>query len=344
MSGKKLDVQNIVDKLHEHAVLLGESKESTAKYRATSYERAANKLAAELSGAITVGDLDGVDLSDHMKSQIGKLIKGQDLRKPKMASKASKASKSRAKSPRAKSPRAKSPRSKSPSKSPANPKLLAELTKFMGIGSEKANALIEAGLRNINQLHMKKYKDLLPIETKTFLDLKPKQQIPYEHAEQLEPLINKINSPDLRLHMVGSYRREKPVLSDIDIMVVSDNPDAIEVFLKKLSELCKVYPYSKGKDKMSLIVDLSDIIGEPELVYKIDAFRTAIADEIPMLLYSTGSKEFNISMRGKAKKMGYLLNQKGLFDADGNLVPNLNSEEDYFKILNMPYKKPVDRI
>ena len=103
---------------------------------------------------------------------------------------------------------------------------------------------------------------------------------------------------------------------------------------------------------MSFIIDAENAIAENAIeskeiepnkkIYKIDVFRTSIEDQIPMLLYSTGSKEFNIVMRGKAKKLGYLLNQKGLFKK-GEKVDNLTSEKDYFDILGMAYQEPRER-
>ena len=131
-------------------------------------------------------------------------------------------------------------------------------------------------------------------------------------------------------------------------MVVSDDVDIIENFVELLKESLngKAYPYSKGKDKLSIILDVNDILGKPA-IYKLDAFRVKPSEQIPMLLYSTGSKEFNIVMRRKAKKKGMLLNQKGLFKKTNGkveLVKNLNSEKDYFDALNMEYKEPKDRV
>jgi DNA polymerase/3'-5' exonuclease PolX len=65
-----------------------------------------------------------------------------------------------------------------------------------------------------------------------------------------------------------------------------------------------------------------------------------------MLLYATGSKQFNIRMRGIAKRMGYVLNQYGLYKLPIN--PNstplpVNSEKDFFKILEIPYIPPPNR-
>ena len=61
-----------------------------------------------------------------------------------------------------------------------------------------------------------------------------------------------------------------------------------------------------------------------------------------MLLYSTGSKQFNINLRTKAKKLGYKLNQEGLFK--NNKKINVRGEKGIFKKLKVPYLPPEKRI
>jgi hypothetical protein len=276
---------------------------------------------------------------------------------------------------KSKSPTRSRSRSKSKNNIPTkanNSKLIRELTEFMGLGPEKASVLVSAGLKSVNQLHSKKYNAMLPEETKLFLSLKPEQKIPHEHIDALNPYIEKLSKPGMKITIVGSYRRGKPFSSDIDCMIVSEDENIVDKFIKSITKELngKAYPYSKGTDKLSIIIDMSDLLTKPDTnsksdtdlksdkqnksnkqnttntptkyIYKLDAFRTTPADEIPMLLYSTGSKEHNISMRASAKKQGMLLNQKGLF-LDGKLVPDLNSEKDYFDALGLEYKEPCER-
>lgn len=349
-----MNYEQLRDKFHEHAVELGAKKDASARFRANAYARVASRIESEmkLGEKVTEAGIQSLDMSDYMKAKAVWFMNN-----PESSGKPKKTTKTAAKKPTAKKHSIKPATKKaaikttktvknSPRNSPkSQPKLIKELSEFMGLGPEKAKALIDAGVTHVNQLHMKKYKELLPEETKVFMDLKPLQQIPREHIKLLEPYLMKAADDELSLTITGSYRREKSHSSDIDLMVVSDLENAIEVLLERLRDILngKVYPYSKGKDKMSLIVDMSELLGVPGKVYKIDAFRTTTEDQIPMLLYSTGSKEFNVNMRGKAKKLGYLLNQKGLFKA-GEKVENLNSEEDYFAILDMPYLEPKKRI
>lgn len=377
-----MNYEQLKDKFLDKAKELSSSSDTSARYRANAYSRVASKLETlDPKEKVSVETLKTLELSEYMQAKANEYMQGKPTKKKDKLVKTQGKSKDRSRSPTRSPTRSPSKdRSRSRSKSPTidKTKLSDELLNFMGIGPEKAAELIAAGLKHINQLHMKKYKELLPEETKLFIDMKPIQKIPNEHIKILEPLLMQAIDDKLSITITGSYRREKPYSSDIDLMVVSDADNAIQLLLDRLTKILdgKVYPYSKGADKMSLLVDMTDILSvsqtdvsqavvkrkaptklkakpivsvkpsvasKEKKVYKIDAFRTNTADKIPMLLYSTGSKEFNVMMRGKAKKLGYLLNQKGLFK-DGKIVPDLKTELDYFKILDLEYKEPKMRL
>lgn len=305
-----MNYKSLAGKFLDQAEEISNSSSSTARFRALAYSRAAVVIESKGSAKVTKLGISKLNLTDYMKDKAVSFFEGKE--KPKSLD------------------------------------LIKQLTKLKGIGAEKAKLLIAAGLKTISQLKLKKYKDMLTDETKTYISLKPLQKIPHEHIKILEPYILRAATKDMSLTLTGSYRRKKPFSSDIDVMVISDNPNAIQLLLERLSKILKdkVYVYAQGTDKMSLVVDMTGLIktqNTQKNIYKIDAFRTLPENKIPMLLYSTGSKEFNITMRSIAKKLGYLLNQKGLFK-NGVKIPNLNSEEDYFAILKMPFKKPEMRV
>src|SRR5262249_6492407 len=58
--------------------------------------------------------------------------------------------------------------------------------------------------------------------------------------------------------------------------------------------------------------------------------------------YFTGSKAHNIRMRERAIKMGFKLNEYGLFDSADKCVAS-ESEEEIFAKLGLPYIPPVLR-
>jgi DNA polymerase/3'-5' exonuclease PolX len=219
--------------------------------------------------------------------------------------------------------------------------LLNKLTEIKGIGEQKAKKLIDEGLTAISQLKNKKWQDKLSDETKLYLKYKPENKIPHEEIKKLEKLIRKKINYDFVI--VGSYRRKKEFSRDIDIMLIDPNNSQIDnskinlltLFLEKLKTLADVYCYSKGNSKLSTIIKLNNKF------YKLDIFKVKKENMIPMLIYTTGSKEFNIKMRAQAKKLGYLLNQNGLFK--NKVKINLQTEKAYFDILKIKYLEPNER-
>lgn len=235
----------------------------------------------------------------------------------------------------------------SPGSSVAKKMLFNEIRNIIGIGDKKARELIVAGLISIKQLSQPKWQKLLNVDTKIVLKVAPLRRIPYDQIAQIEPILkggmDKKTSnviPGAKITLVGSYRRHMPYSKDIDIMLVSNKRDALDKYLQYLQDnISKVYVYSKGADKMSLVLQF-----DSRHKFKADVFRAKPEVQYSMLLYSTGSKNFNVRMRGRAKQMGYLLNQNGLFDKNGKRVVSPKSREiAYFTALNMKYLKPEDR-
>lgn len=319
---KKISFGQLAEIFNDHATALGSLKDKTARFRATNYVRAAAILQDTPKKQVTTASINATALTPHMKEKALDILHGKPLAKSKPRSRSHSRSKSRSKST-----------------------LLKDLTKIMGIGTERAKQLVGLGLTSTTQLKLKKYQAVLPLETKLFLQMNPDQKIPHGYIQKLEPYLTSLASENTKVVLVGSYRRKKPVSSDIDCMIVSDSDSSLDTFLNKLNKTFpnSVYTYSKGPDKISTIINLQHILGTKKpAVYKLDAFRASTADEIPMLLYSTGSKEFNVIMRGVAKRKGYLLNQKGLFK-DNVRVTGLDSEKAYFDVLGMQYKTPEER-
>jgi len=216
--------------------------------------------------------------------------------------------------------------------------LLNNLTNIMGLGKEKAKKLISLGLTNVNQLHQKKYYDLLSTDTKTWLKYKPEKDIPHSKLKKIVPLLIKSNKY-YKTQVTGSFRRKKATSNDIDILVIGDDLTKYINDLKKTFNN-NVFPYSKGPYKSSFIIKVSN------KYIKVDAFLVSKDNLVPMLLYTTGSKVLNIVMRSKAKKLNMLLNQNGLFKINKNSktkIKGLKTEKDYFEKLNMLYRDPENR-
>jgi DNA polymerase/3'-5' exonuclease PolX len=220
--------------------------------------------------------------------------------------------------------------------------LINDLINIAGIGKTKAINLIKSGLTKISDLSKKKYKDQLNDATKLLMKYKPCRKIPHNEIKKIEKILTSFPNTQL----VGSFRRKKPFSRDIDVMIVSNNNsksnNVLDTYIQYLKTKFKeIYIYAKGNDKVSLIVSKPVLISKSLQYYKIDIFRSSIISKYAMLLYSTGSKEFNMRMRRIASRMGYLLNQHGLYKKDKLIL--VKSEKDFFNLLKMDYVEAHNR-
>lgn len=141
-------------------------------------------------------------------------------------------------------------------------------------------------------------------------------------------------SPDIqRLQTCGSFRRRLSTVKDLDFVVSlkpgTDSAKIIETFCG----LGKVI--NKGETKAAIWYTLGGVTMQADfLVVPDESFGAAIQ-------YFTGSKDHNIEVRGLAQKMGYKVNEYGIFKGDEK-VGGLN-EEDIYNILNIPMPKPEER-
>ena len=130
-----------------------------------------------------------------------------------------------------------------------------------------------------------------------------------------------------RLSVAGSLRRKKETVHDIDILVISQKPQKIMDVFSRLPNVGTVL--AKGETKSS--VRTKDDVQVDCRVEEEKSFGAA-------LLYFTGSKNFNIKLRQLANKLGLKINEYGVFRKDKFVCGR--TEEEIFKILNMPYIEP----
>lgn len=143
-----------------------------------------------------------------------------------------------------------------------------------------------------------------------------------------------------KLVIVGSFRRKKDKLKDIDFLT---NTKLDKINLDKIKNIKKII--SGGEKKISLIYEYENIRIQLDLFYS-DNKSWQFA-----LLHYTGDKLQNIKLRTKAKKKGYKLNQYGIFDENDELLKIdekditkvLKNEKDIFEFLGKKYKTPKER-
>lgn len=126
--------------------------------------------------------------------------------------------------------------------------------------------------------------------------------------------------------VAGSVRRRRPEVGDVELVVLPKDLDCFLFYVEQLG--------FKG--------------GARKRVRTEDGFKTELyiahdPDELgAMLLARTGDYLFNIAMRTRAKKEGWLLNDYGLWKGKTPVVQSPD-ERDYFDALGMKWHDPEDR-
>lgn len=149
-------------------------------------------------------------------------------------------------------------------------------------------------------------------------------------GNQLLALLRK-NDDVEQAEIVGSYRRCKETVGDLDILVVAKKTNkTIEEITKYFSSLPAVRKIvSTGPRRTSVI--LKEGINADLRIFDKNQFGAA-------MLYFTGSKEHNILLRRIAIEKGMKLNEYGLFKNE-KLVAS-KTETDIYKTLGLQYVPP----
>jgi DNA polymerase (family X) len=128
--------------------------------------------------------------------------------------------------------------------------------------------------------------------------------------------------------VAGSYRRGKSTVGDIDI-VTTESPQAVNGRARSIADEVIM----AGDEKTSIRC----------LGRQVDFRFTRPGSFGAMLLYLTGSKEFNIRLRGIAIEKGLRLNEYGLEERAGGELHTFPDEESLFSFLGLPYIPPEIR-
>lgn len=159
------------------------------------------------------------------------------------------------------------------------------------------------------------------------MDLAKAQVIADRVVEELKPYCDKIQ-------VAGSIRRKKPFVRDIDLIAIPSNQGQ---FYQKLQSLGKV---KLGGQKL-IRVDLPEGISA-------DVYIASPATWYTLLLIRTGSKEHNVKLCSRAKRMGMKLHADGSglfalddFGAERRIAGD--SEKSIFEAMGMGYIPPERR-
>jgi len=135
-----------------------------------------------------------------------------------------------------------------------------------------------------------------------------------------------------KIEIAGSYRRKKSTVKDLDLLIVSKNPDAVMKAVTSLKGISKVLARGMTKSVIRL-----------ENGLHID-LRVVKAHELgAALLYFTGTKDFNIHLRRIALKKGWTLNEYSLSELGTKKIIASKTEKAIFSKMGMKYVEPENR-
>ena len=173
----------------------------------------------------------------------------------------------------------------------------------------------------------------------------PRQEI----TKTLDFLTTKMNQVDdsIIIQICGSYRRQKLTSNDVDVLVttpfiITSDPKEEEKLMQQIIK--------KLHDENFLIDDMTPTATNKYMgfckynkfpVRRIDIRFIPMISWYPALLYFTGSKDFNLIMRNNAKKLGYKLNEYGIYKGTKEIY--VESEIEIFDLLGMKYLEPQER-
>ena len=224
-----------------------------------------------------------------------------------------------------------------------------EFAKIHGVGPKHAKKLVDAGFNTIDDL--RKAPDLKKLLNDTqrkglehFDDIQ--ERIPYEEIKVHERLLKKVLKkvdPKAELTIAGSYRRKKPDSGDIDLLIKADDKSTYFKFIETLTEMkYLVTELALGDKKYMGLGKIKDDLP----CRRVDIMYTTPQQYPFAILYFTGSKDFNETMRGNALKMGFTMNEYEMKHKETKTAPEtvFGKEKDIFRFFQSQIKSELDKV
>lgn len=136
-----------------------------------------------------------------------------------------------------------------------------------------------------------------------------------------------------RFSVAGSYRRTEEESSDVDFIIVTEEPAIVRERL--LATLPLLDTIAAGDAKLSITLDLEDPIDADFRFVKVEQFASAIH-------HFTGSKDHNVRMRQLAKSRGQKISEYGVEEENGE-VTTFETEEQFFAHFGLAFIPPALR-
>lgn len=131
-----------------------------------------------------------------------------------------------------------------------------------------------------------------------------------------------------KYELVGSIRRQKEEVGDIDVLIIPKDPGKIYKLIKDFG--IEIH----GGQCLANFIFLGT---------KFNLVFTNEKSWGASLLHTTGSSQHNISLRILAKKRNWKLNRYGLIDLKTGKIIASKTEEEIYSKLGKRWKNPKDR-
>ncbi len=190
-----------------------------------------------------------------------------------------------------------------------------EVEKLAGFGKKSVEKILQA-LDDVG-----KRPERLPIS-----DVLTIPQVIERELDQIEGIVT--------YSIAGSMRRLRETIKDLDYIIATNDPKKVSDQLVELAMVKEVVAH--GETKVTVIVE-----GKWDL--SVD-FRLVEPHEFMTTLHHfTGSKDHNVEMRRLAKQKGLKISEYGIEDEETGEIHTFDSEEGFFKFLDVPYLPPEVR-
>jgi DNA polymerase (family X) len=160
--------------------------------------------------------------------------------------------------------------------------------------------------------------------------------VAYEEAEKLVSHIRAFGKPIEAVTPAGSLRRGKETVGDLDLLVTLPSEKYKPKTVESIAQHILAYPeiaqqLAHGENKVSFLLK-SGMQVDVRILEK-ESYGAA-------LLYFTGSKEHNVTLRGRANKMGLTLNEYALATLKGERPVARATEEEIYAKLGLDFIPP----
>ena len=217
------------------------------------------------------------------------------------------------------------------------PKTLKRIYEELGITTkeELIKALKDGRIERLEGFGPKKVENML--KGLQMYEISQRRILLWEALQISKYLIEKLKSNLKEIHkieVVGSTRRRKETIGDLDILVTADDKDRLKImdFFTSLDEVTEILV--KGPKKSSVIMKFEDKERQVDLrIFKDEEWGAA-------LQYFTGSKQHNIHLREIAKEKGLKINEYGVFKVDTEEKIAGETEESVYKAVGMDWIPP----